>query len=289
MSERTFYRTWALWQQTGDVVTPKTGTRGRPRLMLREDLQYLLKLIRANPTYFLDELLDLTRKNRFISVHFTTIFNELKRLRVSRKKLRRIAAERDELARAAYVGRMAQYLPEELGFIDEVSKDERTLGRHYGRALMGLRAEAEQPFVRGTRFTACSLLTIDGISATKVVEGSMTKVMYLEFLEQLVLPNCSAYPGPCSVLVMDNAKIHHGEEMQELVDRFGVRIEYLPAYSPDLNPIEEAFSKIKHFLRRHGQYYAEADEEAKRWDLYEVMDIITDIDACGYFLHAGYF
>lgn len=104
---------------------------------------------------------------------------------------------------------------------------------------------------------------------------------------------------------MDNAKIHHGEEIQDLVDWFrmlfdllyplqlivciGVRIEYLPAYSPNLNPLEEVFSKIKHFLRRHGRYYAEGDEGVRMWDLYEVMYIITASDACGYFLNAGYF
>jgi transposase len=103
------------------------------------------------------------------------------------------------------------------------------------------------------------------------------------------LPKCNPYPGVLSVLVLDNASVHHSEEILELVDRYGVRIEYLPPYSPDLNPIEEAFSKIKHFLRRHQDYYAERTGDAILFDMYEVLDVVTSDDAEAYFAHAGYF
>jgi transposase len=68
-----------------------------------------------------------------------------------------------------------------------------------------------------------------------------------------------------------------------------VRIEYLPPYSPDLNPIEEAFSKIKCWLRRHQDYYGFAFGDRMFFDMYELLDIITPEDAEGYFIHAGYF
>jgi len=69
----------------------------------------------------------------------------------------------------------------------------------------------------------------------------------------------------------------------------GVQIEYLPPYSPDLNPIEEAFSKIKHWIRRHQDYYKAAEGNAIFFDMWEVLKIITPSDAEGYFFHAGYF
>jgi len=69
----------------------------------------------------------------------------------------------------------------------------------------------------------------------------------------------------------------------------GVRLEFLPPYSPDLNPIEEAFSKLKHWLRRHQDYYGATQGDGIFWDMYEVTDIITPDDACGYFFHSGYF
>jgi hypothetical protein len=69
----------------------------------------------------------------------------------------------------------------------------------------------------------------------------------------------------------------------------GVRIEYLPPYSPDLNPIEESFSKIKHFLRCHQDYYLAAEGDGILFDMLEVLDIITADDSASYFAHAGYF
>jgi transposase len=89
--------------------------------------------------------------------------------------------------------------------------------------------------------------------------------------------------------MLDNAKIHHGPELPELLDRFGVRLKYLPPYSPDLNPIEEAFSKIKHFLRHNQDYYATSTRDGILFDMLEVLDIVTSDDAAGYFAHAGYF
>lgn len=122
------------------------------------------------------------------------------------------------------------------------------------------------------------------------------------------MPLCSAFPGPLSVLVMDNARIHHGEGILDLVDRFRlcltslhslvfnqannlhteIRVEFLPPYSPDFNPIEEAFSKIKAFIRRHAQLMSRQGD-GMIFELMEIMHIVSDEDAIGYFLHAGYF
>lgn len=185
-SESTFWRIWKLWRTTGDVVGHGHGLAGRPRKLLADDIDYLKRLIHHRPDWFLDELLGLLETNRFISVHFTTIHNELERAGISVKKLKRIAAERDEGRRAAFIARMAQYEPEEIGFLDETSKDERTIGRRRGRARRGRRAQMRQVFVRGRRLSAEGLLTLDGIVASTVVEGSMTREMYIEFLEHTV-------------------------------------------------------------------------------------------------------
>jgi transposase len=323
LSRRTWYRILKLWRETGDVaISRNVGQQGRHRILDREDLGYLLELIRGNPDYFLDELLHLLKTNRFISVHYTTIFRELERLRMSHKKLKKIALERDELQRADFFARMAQYQPDELCFIDEMSRDARSIGRRYGRSQRNHHAPKKQPFIRGRRTSTCSCLTLDGISATTVVEGSMTRGLFLEFLEQKVVssfmlstimnttyneqvPITTPYPGPNSVLVLDNARIHHGEGIAELCDSYSkfyfylrvamlirtldIRLEYLPPYSPDLNPIEEAFSKIKHFLRRHQDYYISETGDGILFDMHEVMDIISDDDAMGYYMHAGYF
>jgi hypothetical protein len=133
---------------------------------------------------------------------------------------------------------MSQYMPQQLGFLDETSKDERTSIRGFGRAKKGQRVMKKGVFKRGRRTSTEALLTLDSIVACKAVEGSMTKQLFLEWLEYnvvsppvltvhqtsqilLQLPKCSPFPGPLSVLVMDNAKIHHGADVLELCERFG--------------------------------------------------------------------
>ncbi|KZP02956.1 hypothetical protein FIBSPDRAFT_740554 [Athelia psychrophila] len=160
-SERTWYRILKLYRETGNVVATGPNRRGRLRTLDTEDINYLLRLVQQNPDYFLDELLTRLNTNQFISVHFTTIFRELERAGMSHKKLKHIAVERNEERHADFVIQMAQYQAEEIGFLDETSKDYRTPSR--------------------------VLLTLDGISAGTVVEGSMTKETFLHYLEFIVV------------------------------------------------------------------------------------------------------
>ena len=115
ISRRTFYRILDLWVTTGDVVYHTNGVRGRPRILHFDDVDYLRRIIRHRPDWFLDKLLDLLETNRFISTHFTTIHRELERAGVSTKKLKKIALERNENLRADYMCHMARYSPEQLG------------------------------------------------------------------------------------------------------------------------------------------------------------------------------
>ena len=118
-SRRTWFQVIKLWRKTGNIICLGRIHRSCPCILETDDIQYLLRLIRNNPDYFLDEMLNLLQTNRFISVQFTAIFRELERAGMSRKKLKRIAIERNEERRANFVARMAQYQPEELGFMDE--------------------------------------------------------------------------------------------------------------------------------------------------------------------------
>ena len=82
---------------------------------------------------------------------------------------------------------MAQYQPEQLGFLDEMSKDEHTSFRSYGRSTKGIRAVKKGVFVRGRRFSVEGLLSIDGMISNTVVEGSMTKARFMQYLEHSVV------------------------------------------------------------------------------------------------------
>jgi transposase len=132
-SRATFYRVLKLWRTIGDVVAQRTGvTLGRPRDFDFDDINYLLRLIEFRPDWFLDELLNLLRTNRLIAANLSTIFRALERAGVSSKKIKKIAMERDEPLRYDFVRKMARYAPQQLGFIDETSKNDRTPARLRG-------------------------------------------------------------------------------------------------------------------------------------------------------------
>ena len=123
--------------------------------------------------------------------------------------------------------------PEMLMFGDEAHKDERMSDRWTGWSQQGLRCIQRKCFVWGKRFFILPILTLDGIIAHDIVEGSVTSERFVEFLQELVvccyilwlhhlteiyLPLTNPYPGPHSVLVLDNCHIHHAEEIHQLVE-----------------------------------------------------------------------
>jgi transposase len=132
-SKCTFYQILKLWKETGDVVTHRHANKGCFRLLHHNDIQYLLWLIQHCPDWFLDELLDLLWTNRFISIHYTTIHRELAHAGMSLKKLKVIAKERNEPLQHDYMQRMAHYTPEQLGFLDETSKNDKMPAQRRGR------------------------------------------------------------------------------------------------------------------------------------------------------------
>ena len=92
-----------------------------------------------------------------------------------------------------FIHKMSQYEPEEIGFLDETSKNNKTPSRSRGRATRNHRAEMKQVFVRGRHLSATALLMVDGVVASTVVEGSMTCTKYVEFLELMVV--CDTIPS----------------------------------------------------------------------------------------------
>ncbi|RXW15147.1 hypothetical protein EST38_g10711 [Candolleomyces aberdarensis] len=192
---------------------------------------------------FLNEYAARLEEFRHLSVHLSTIHWSLKRAGLSIKRVQKLAKERDPVLRANFVHRIGQYNPLCLISIDEVSKDDRTYARLWGRSPVGERAEQHDLFVRKRRFSMCAAMALD-----EGIKGSFTHNSFYEYLRDDVLPTTTPYPGPWSVLILDNARIHHSEEIHELVHSFGCRIEYLPPYSPDYQPIEQAFLSIKSYL-----------------------------------------
>ena len=137
--------------------------------------------------------------------------------------------------------------------MDESGNDERRSERHYGYADKGIRAQVERYLKKRERVSVLPAYTIDGYIAARTFTGTCTGDIFEEFIIEQVLPICTPYPGPRSVIIMDNASIHHSqvERLKETARRYGIWIRFLPPYSPDFNPIEESFCDLKAYIRRH--------------------------------------
>lgn len=131
---------------------------------------------------------------------------------------------------------------------------------------------------------------MDGMLDVYTTSGTVNADKFYSYVEQSLLSQLLPFNGtnPRSVVVMDNAAIHHVEDVVELIKSTGAMIEFLPPYSPNLNPIEDAFSKLKYFLKQNDPLVpVYADDELE--DLIVVgFATITAEDCCGWMKHNGY-
>lgn len=166
-----------------------------------------------------------------------------------------------------------------LVFVDECGAN-ISLVPLYAWSRRGERAPAKAPRNWGKNVTLLSSMSLCGMGPSLTVEGPTTRGVFEVYLEEVLAP--TLWPG--QVVVMDNLSAHKGGRVREIIEGRGCELIYLPPYSPDLNPIEEAFSKIKNLLRKVAARSKEALEEALGW----ALSAVSSEDARGYFEHAGY-
>jgi transposase len=166
-----------------------------------------------------------------------------------------------------------------LVFVDECGAN-ISLVPLYAWSRRGERALAKAPRNWGKNVTLLSSMSIEGMGPSLAVEGSTTRGVFEAYLQGVLGPTLS----PGQVVVMDNLSAHKGGRVREIVEGRGCELLYLPPYSPDLNPIEEAFSKLKGLLRKSGAKSRQALVEA----MGAALDNITVGDARGFFGHCGY-
>ncbi len=172
--------------------------------------------------------------------------------------------------------------PERLVFLDECGVL-TTMARLRGRSPRGTRACASAPFGHWTRVTVLGALGAGGIVGAMGVEAATSGAVFHAYLDEALLPALRR-SRPDAVLVMDNLPAHKAPKVRALLDRSGFAYRYLPAYSPDLNPIEPAWAKVKAELRRVGARTVDALHEA----LGPALGAISPQHAAGFFRHCGY-
>ena len=169
---------------------------------------------------------------------------------------------------------------ERLLFVDEMGTN-TSLPLVYAWASKGQRAYCSVPRNRGKNTTVLSSMSVEeGMGPSLTVEGATTSAVFEAYVEQVLAPTLRNG----QVVVMDDLSAHKGERVRELIEERGCELIYLPSYSPDFNPIEEAFSKIKGLLRKAEARTKEALVEA----IGSAPSAVTSRDARGFFEHCGY-
>jgi transposase len=181
--------------------------------------------------------------------------------------------------RAAYQAEIQQIPAEDLVFIDE-SGITTNMVRRFARARGGRRAMGRAPAGRYERLTLLGAIALTGLRALMTIPAATDEAVFLAFIEQVLVPELR----PGQVVVFDNLAAHKRPAITAAIEKAGCRVILLPPYTPEWNPIEPCWSKIKEFLRSRAARTLESLETA----VADAMDTVSDQDAQGWFRHCGY-
>jgi transposase len=169
--------------------------------------------------------------------------------------------------------------PERLVFIDETWAS-TNMARLQGRARKGERLRAGVPYGHWKTTTFVAGLRLSGMVAPMVLDGPINRIAFQAYVEQVLVPELR----PGDIVVMDNLSSHKGSAVRQAIEAIGAKLLYLPPYSPDFNPIENAFAKLKTLLRAA----AERTVEALWHRIGDLLDRFTPEECANYFAAAGY-
>ena len=166
-----------------------------------------------------------------------------------------------------------------LVFIDECGSN-AAMSRRFGRSARGSRAHDARPVNYGENLTILGALSLNGIDAAMTIPGATTSEVFHAFVTEVLCPVLREG----SIVIMDNLAAHKSDEVRTAIEATGSRVIFLPPYSPDFNPIEPAWSKIKTYLRAVGARSLDLLERAVE----KAIRLVTPDDCRGWFRYCGY-
>jgi transposase len=190
-----------------------------------------------------------------------------------------IATERDTVARQAWHAEITALDPARLVFLDETATP-TSMTRLRARAPRGERAIGAVSRRRWQSVTLLASVRPTGMGAAMVLDGAVNREAFDAYVEQLLLP--TLVPG--QIVILDNLNVHKSPRARRLIEEAGCTLRFLPSYSPDFNPIELAFAKVKQTLRGSAARTFAGIVAATG----PALDAITPADAGGFFAHCGY-
>jgi transposase len=264
------------------TLQPKTPLH-RPGRIITPDAELQIQAwLAETPDRTLQALCDLHAETYGRRVGLTTLHNTLQRLRLTRKRktfrdpLRN--TPQAALEREDYDAQLAKVPLERRVYLDETGGC-LNMTPAYGRSPRGQRAYDLRPTAPGVTVNTVACLSTAGILLPHTYQGHWNAQRFVEYLRTRVFPAL----GSEAVLIMDRHPVHRAQLTRQALTECGIPSLFLPAYSPELNPIEEAFAKLKHLIKQQKPRTVETLREAFKRGL----QAITPMDAIGYFTHAA--
>jgi len=223
------------------------------------------------------------QENRQTSSHRRDNVRGTAKVKVTAQKKSLHAVEREservQIRRTEYQSEIEAEVLSRLKFLDEAGSN-LAMTRLYGRAAKGERVVESVPQNYGENITMLATLSLSGIAAPMTLNGAVDGLAFKVYVEQILCPTLSKG----DIVVMDNLPAHKVSGIEQLIQAKGAKLIYLPPYSPDLNPIEKCWSKIKTHLRKAKARTRAELEKA----LQEALLLITKEDALGWFKSCDY-
>jgi transposase len=241
----------------------------------------LARQLKAHPDFTLAQHMAWwnRRHELQLQVSESLLSRVFRRLGWTRKKKTVGAVERNEAERAAFQAVMKSLPVEDIVVLDESSTRIGMIPL-YARSPRGCRAYDHAIQNYGRNVTLLASMTVDGMRAAMTFEGAVDEVVFVAFVREVLIPTLR----PGQIVIMDNLSSHKTHTVQTLLHQAGCELLFLPAYSPDLSPIEEAFSKLKAFIRRCRCQTLPALLRS----IARGLDNISADDAQSWFAHAGF-
>jgi transposase len=267
------------YRATGSAAAGQMG--GWKQLLLLPEREWLLARITEKPDLTLRGLVsELAERGRPAS--YGAVWRFFKHEGITFKKsLHASEQDRPDVAwrRARWKQHQGRLDPRRLVFIDETWAKTNMTRRH-GRCARGSRLVAKVPHRRWRTLTFLAALRCDRIAAPCVIDGPINGTSFRAYVEQFLLPTLAAG----DIVIMDNLGSHKGRAVRQLIRAAGAKLFFLPRYSPDLNPIEQVFAKLKTLLRK-----ADPRTVETTWrQIGTLLDRFTPQECANYLVNAGY-
>ena len=256
ISISTVCRVCALFQRTGGVeVSNRQKRRYDLRRLDEQSELFVVGLVIDSPTLYLAEICKKVHDVYNVSVSAATICRLLRSYGFTRKKIRNVALQRSYSLRGAFMSQCFMFNVNQFVWIDETGSDARDQSRKYGYSLRGQAPVVHRFLSRGKRVNAIAAISTSGLVSLELVTRTVNGEVFFDYVRSCLIPNMMPFDGvnPRSIAIMDNCSVHHVNEVLDLFHQAGILVLFLPPYSPDLNPCEEAFSFIKSYLRKHDE------------------------------------